>query len=436
MKPGVESASERVSVEEAAAVFRRARETGQLSLLDTAVIFHDLGRLARRISLLQTSFPEPTLHTVAIKSNPLVAVLRRAVELGAGLEAASIEEVHLALAAGCPPRRIVFDSPAKTMNELEFALGQGVHVNADSLDELRRIDAVLASRGGGGSVGLRVNPAVGAGSISSTSVAGSGSRFGVSLEGNGESDVIAAFRAFPWLVALHIHVGSQGCPLPLLVAGAERVWLLREAINRAIGRAQVTILDIGGGVPATYSESDVRFSIPEYAGALRREVPGLFAPGVRLITECGRAIQANCGFAVARVEAVKRVLDTSIAVVHVGADFLLRPTYQGEFWRHECAVLDEQGAPRTTGLEPWSLAGPLCFSGDFFARQLALPTIFPGDHVLIRDVGAYTLGLWSRHCSRAMPLVLGYDGVDAEGLRFVTLRRRETVEDLVRFWSP
>ena len=129
-----------------------------------AVVFHDLDLLDARLA-------------VAIKANALVAVLRRCVERGAGLEAASWEEVALAVAAGCEPSRIVYDSPAKTRTEIGRALRAGVHVNADSLDELDRIIEVRAEHPEStATVGLRVNPAVGGGSIPATSVASPSSR--------------------------------------------------------------------------------------------------------------------------------------------------------------------------------------------------------------------------------------------------------------------
>ena len=153
----------RIPVEKAAQVFRIARESGIISSV-TAVIFHDLADEGR-IKRLQKLFPESTLHALAIKANPLVALLKRAVAAGAGMEAASIEEVHLALAAGCPPEKIVFDSPAKTDAELAFALKKRIHINADGLQELKRIEEMIAAGSDHGRVGLRVNPLVGAGSL-------------------------------------------------------------------------------------------------------------------------------------------------------------------------------------------------------------------------------------------------------------------------------
>jgi diaminopimelate decarboxylase len=157
----------------------------------------------------------------------------------------------------------------------------------------------------------------------------------------------------------------------------------------------------------------------------------LFGEDIQLITEFGRAIHANCGLAVSRVEYVKPA--QRLAVIHLGADFLLRPVYRPEDWKHEFFVLDANGLPKSGAASPVTIAGPLCFSGDVVARDIPLPPIEPGDWIVIRDVGAYTLSMWSRHCSRGIPAVIGYDPQSSGSLR--VLRHAETPADVVRFWS-
>ncbi|AUX25704.1 uncharacterized protein SOCEGT47_062530 [Sorangium cellulosum] len=252
------SDAERLDPESMTRAFREARRRGMD--VEPAVLFHDLGRMRARI---RAAFPAGALHAVAIKANPLVEVLRAAVACGAGLEAASLEEVKLSVAAGCPPDRIVF-----------------------------------------------------------------------------------------------------------------------------------------------------------------------FEDGTTLITELGRWVQAGCGFAVSRVEYVKKDAAGRTAILHLGADFLLRRAYHPEDWHHDFVALDPDAAPKAGPLSPCTLGGPLCFGGDVLARDLLLPDLSPGDLVLIRDTGAYTLSMWSRHCSRGIPAVLGVDGDDLR-----VLRERERPEDVVAFWS-
>jgi diaminopimelate decarboxylase len=397
---------------------------------ERSIMVHDLDRLTLRLQALLDAFPSSTLHGIAVKANPLVAVLEVVVQAGAGLECASIEEVELARAAGCPPARIIFDSPAKTREEIELALQLGLHLNVDNLSELARIAAHVDTHGPpAGHVGLRINPQVGAGSIAITSVAGRTSKFGEPLATQ-RAAIVDAFQRHPWLDGLHVHVGSQGCELGQLVDGVRTAAELRRELQK--GRdAPITELDIGGGLPAAYRREDHPPELTAYVNALRADVPDLFDDDVRLLTEFGRSLQAGCGWAVSRVEYTKGEGEGRMAVVHLGADAFMRPVYQPKDWHHDLMVLDGQGHPKTGApLEPISVVGPLCFGGDVLARDVRLPAIEAGDLIVIRDCGAYTLSMWSRHCSRGLPKVVGW----REDERRV-LKRREEPRDVVAFWS-
>lgn len=119
------------------------------------------------------------------------------------------------------------------------------------------------------------------------------------------------------------------------------------------------------------------------------------------------------------------------AVLHLGADFLMRPVYQPEFWSHRFSAPEGNESARSS---PWRLAGPLCFGGDIIGRDVPLPEIRAGDLIAVHDVGAYTMSMWSRHCSRAMPEVVGYRRTGTS-YSLTRLRRAETPGDIVRLWS-
>lgn len=272
-------------------------------------------------------------------------------------------------------------------------------------------------------------PWSGGGAIAHTSVSQANSKFGVPLVSE-KAKIVAAFAEHEWLSGLHVHVGSQGCGLPLLVDAAERVAELRREIVAHTGR-NVANIDIGGGLSTVYRGGNLAPTPAEYRTLLEKRTPDLFSDEVRLITEFGRAVQANCGLAVSRVEYVKPA--QGLAVIHLGADFLLRPVYRPDDWAHEFYVLDRQGEPKAGPATAITLAGPLCFAGDIVAPNVLLPAMEVGDWIVIRDVGAYTLSMWSRHCSRGIPAVLGYDPQQAEPVR--VLRRAETPADVVSFWD-
>jgi diaminopimelate decarboxylase len=218
--------------------------------------------------------------------------------------------------------------------------------------------------------------------------------------------------------------------LSLLVEAVDRIAGLRREIRATTGR-DVSHVDIGGGLSTVYQSGQTCPTPGAYREQLERRSPELFSQEVRLVTEFGRAIHANCGLAVSRVEYVKPA--QRLAVIHLGADFLLRPVYRSENWKHEFFVLDRHGMPKIGTATAMVIAGPLCFGGDIIGRDVLLPPIEPEDWIVIRDVGAYTLSMWSRHCSRAIPKVLGYDSTRSEPV--CCLRREETPADIVRFWG-
>ena len=403
----------RVPIKALPRLLELAHAAGAVGDSTPALVIHDLDLLDRRLAELAAAFPTGTLHAVAVKANPLLSVLRHVVEAGAGLEVASGGELALALAAGCPPSRIVFDAPAKSEPELTEALAIGVWINADNEQELERIEALGGPRTGG--IGLRVNPLVGEGRIAATSTVGAASKFGEPLHRAPE-----LVRRFPFVRGLHVHTGSQGVGLALIDAAVART----AAQVHALG---LDLLDVGGGLPVRYTDADPEPpTLSEWGAALSPHGAGL-----RMVTEPGRTLHAGCGVALARVAATKHVGGEPAIVVNLGADMFLRRAYAPDDWDHELHVLTPAGLPRGGPVRPTTVAGPLCFSGDLLARGRPLPRAEPGDWLLIRDVGAYTLGMWSRYCSRPMPAVWG---VRADGL--TCLRAAESPADVVRFWSP
>ncbi len=380
---------------------------------DSAIVV-DLQALEVRWKELADAFPSGTLHAVAVKANPLLEVLRLLVGLGAGLEVASGGELALALAADCPTARIVYDSPAKTARELSHALHLGVRINANSWAELERIEALLASQSSRSQIGLRLNPVIaGSERESATMVATAGSKFGLLAP-----QVEAALARFPFLSGLHVHVGSQVATREDLVLG------VRRALELAQKFPQIRWLDIGGGLPSRYRSEDPGLSPKDYAETLLSDLPGLAQ--YDLITEVGRALHSGCGWAVTRTE----YADQSKAILHLGADFALRTAYQPESWYHEMTVHGAEGRLKVGELHPVDLYGPLCFSGDRIAQGRLLPRLEEGDLVVVHDTGAYTLSMWSRYCSRAIPPVYGWTGTG-----WKILRQGEAPEDLVEFWS-
>jgi diaminopimelate decarboxylase len=397
---------------------------------DTALIFIDLDILDNRLSHLTEAFPPSAFHAAAIKAHPMFSSLEHIAARGYGLEAASIEEVALASAAGVPAERIVFDSPVKTDREISWCAGHmpGMILNVNSLDELDRIPAGSDLR-----VGIRVNPLVDAGSPEVFQVSGHHSKFGVPI--TDREAVIRACLSHPAVCGLHLHVGSEISRPEVQAMAIRNVYHLALEIDRRRAAAGVgkdlTFLDIGGGFPARY-EAGEQGGFSEYVAAILELAPELFHR-YQVITEFGRFIFAHCAWLWSQIEYLTDPTDSlsGRAMLHAGADLFVREIYMPGAPVHQITVLDEQGQPKSGPARPYDLAGPLCFGGDFLGKDMLVPALERGDQIVVGDIGANSFALWSRHCSRRFPKVIA---LSSEWPSPRIVRPRETLDDIIRFW--
>ncbi|MFF4245627.1 diaminopimelate decarboxylase [Streptomyces sp. NPDC001822] len=414
------------------AVLRRALATGLVGEGQPVAGFLDTDGIRASVASLQEAYAHApdVLHTFAVKAASLIPVLRLLARLGMGCEAAGPGELRLALEAGVPPSRIVLDSPAKTRQEISEALTLGVALNADNLDELRRVDALRPAHSAS-VIGLRVNPQVGGGSIGAMSTATATSKFGVALRDPGARDrVVAAFAERPWLTRLHAHVGSQGCPLELIAEGVAETYRLAEEINATLGARQITSLDIGGGLPVNFDDDATRPTFADHARALGEAAPGLFDGRYALVTEFGRSLLAKNGFIAARVEYTKEAGGRRIAVTHAGAQTATRTVLMPEAWPLRVGAFDAHGDPRTGPPLPQDIAGPCCFAGDVVAHGRELPELVEGDHVVLHDTGAYYFSTPWAYNSLPRPAVYGFTAGRGGEVRLVTVRAPQTLDEI------
>ena len=367
---------------------------------DTALLITDVRVLQRRLDLLTHVFPEGTRHAVAIKTNPHKQVLTTILAHGFDLEGASIEEVELALSAGAEPQQIVFDSPVKTQSEIQqCASYHGMQVNANMLSELQRYPDSLSCQ-----LGLRINPGIDTGAPAMYAVSTDESKFGVPLRT--EPEILAASLKHP-ITALHMHSGSQMSDLAVQLQAIHRLFKLAEKIDahRAAhdNHRHINTINIGGGLPAEREPEQPMMC--SYAAQIKELVAQYSTRQLR--TEFGQWTHRAAGYALTRVEYVG---DESVPTifVHLGADFFTRHVYAPAA-PLEFKVINPDGTEKKGLNQIYNVAGPLCFAGDYLARNIELPKMDEGDWLLINDVGANMYGLWSRHCTRAIPKVLGID---------------------------
>lgn len=366
----------------------------KLEVEDTAVIGINLPVLVSRLHYLKEVFPTGVQHSVAIKTNPHPKVLEFLVNEGFGLEAASIEEVRMALNAGCAPGDIIFDSPVKTRHEIrEISSLADMLVNVNSIEELDRFKP-----GFKGIIGIRINPQVHTGAPELFDVSKDESKFGVPVDM--KDRIVDAALRYP-VRALHMHSGSQMNDLNVQRGALKELKRIADTINAA-APGKIKILDIGGGLPTE-----------PLSGKTKMEAYGQIVADVfrqsnyLLVTEFGQWIQAESGFAISTIE---YLLSPNRLFIHLGADFFMRDAYSKPrsfpmtVWNGDGTQVEGQD-------KLYDVAGPLCFAGDYLAHSTPLPhNLQEGQFLFIDHTGANTYGLWSRHCSRTLPATWAWDG--------------------------
>jgi diaminopimelate decarboxylase len=357
------------------------------------------------------------LIAYAVKANSNLSVLSTLARLGAGADTVSQGEIRRALAAGVRPERIVFSGVGKTGAELAFALDAGIgQFNVESEPELMALAAVAQARGRAADIALRINPDVGAGGHAKISTGAQESKFGVSV---GEARRLYALAAAtPGLAVrgLACHIGSQIVDL----APLREAYGVMRALALDLKRSGLAVerLDLGGGLGVPDSHQGHAPSPAQMVALAAAALEGLDA---RLILEPGRAIAANAGVLLTRVIHVHARPDGRRFLVLDGAmNDLIRPAMY-EAWHEIRPVLPRQGAPGD-----YDVVGPVCETGDTFARGRRLPPLEAGDLVALMTAGAYGAAMSSEYNSR--PLV---PEVLVRGREFALVRTRPTYEDML-----
>ena len=334
------------------------------------------------------------------------------------------------MAAEFDPRDIVFDSPAKTRAEIKAALENNLVLNIDNFQEYERVVSHMEKNDSEAIIGIRINPQVGVGAIAAMSTATRTSKFGITLDDNREA-LIDAYLKYPWLTGIHTHIGSQGCPFELIIAGIRKVVKLVEEINQRGGRRQIHHIDIGGGLPVNFDSEEIEPTFKFYSDLLRENVPQLFSGDFKVMTEFGRSVAAKNGFVVARVEYTKTSGDRHIAITHDGAQVAPRVVFAPDTWRIRISVVDPRGHARTSGIITQDIAGPCCFSGDLIARERMLPKTEPGDFVILHDTGAYYFSTPFHYNSLPRCAVYGFRIPGEGAVAFEVFRKEETIDEIL-----
>jgi len=383
----------------------------------TPLYVYDIRRVDDRVRAFQSAFQGiDKLIAYSVKANGNLSILRRLDGLGCGADIASQGELFRAQQAGIPGRRIVFAGVGKTEAEIEAALEYGIYsFNVESRGELERIDAIATRSGHRAPFGIRVNPNVYTSTPHEYTRTGTyATKFGVPWDETRALYLWARDRPHLEAVGIDMHIGSQVADSAPYVRALERVL---ELVTELRGDGvDLEYLDIGGGYGISY-DAEPAMNVRALAAEV---VPRVASAGLRLILEPGRSIVGDAGILLTRVQYVKRSGGKHFVIVDGGMSELIRPSHYGGF--HAVDAVVETRAPVT----PVDIVGPICESGDFLARDRALPLPEADDLLAVRTVGAYGFAMSSNYNGRLRPAEAMVDGNVA-----TLIRKRETLEDLV-----
>ena len=382
----------------------------------TPLYIYSKATLERHWHAFDKAFGEhPHLVCYAVKSNPNIAILNVMAKLGSGFDIVSQGELERVLAAGGEPAKVVFSGVAKSEPEITRTLEVGIRCfNVESEAELLRINEVAGRLGKTAPISLRVNPDVDAHTHPYISTGLKKNKFGVSVEQAREVYKLAATLPNIKIVGMDCHIGSQLTELQPFLDAVDRLIVLMEQLKQ--DGIALKHLDLGGGLGVTYTDEAPPHPT-EYAKALWEKLNAFSE--LEIIVEPGRAITANAGILVTKVEYLKSNESRNFAIVDAGMNDMIRPAlYQ--------AYMNILEIDRTLAREEkiYDVVGPICETSDFLGKQRKL-AIAQGDYLAQRSAGAYGASMSSNYNSRPRTAEVMVDGDKA-----YLIRRREALNEL------
>lgn len=382
----------------------------------TPAYIYSLATLRRHYRVFDQAFARfPHLICFSVKANSNLAVLRAFAKEGSGFDIVSGGELFRALKAGAEPKRIVFSGVGKKREEIEAALNAGILMfNVESEQELGLLDEIARALGKKAPISLRVNPDVDPKTHPYISTGMKKSKFGIDIKRSLEAYKRALSLSHLEVIGVDCHIGSQLTSVPPFVDALARVRVLVDSLRHE--GAPIRFLDLGGGLGIRYKDEEPPH--PEvYAEAV---INGLAGLDLTLVLEPGRVLVGNAGILVTEVLYLKETEEKKFVVVDGGMNDLIRPALYGSY--QAIRPVKEKKAETIVA----DVVGPICESGDFFAKDREIARPEPGDLLAVMSAGAYGFTMASNYNSRPKaPEIL----VDGES--FYVVRERETFDDLI-----
>ncbi|WP_321365161.1 diaminopimelate decarboxylase [uncultured Celeribacter sp.] len=386
----------------------------------TPFYVYSMATLTRHFTLFDEALSGMNhLVCFAMKSNSNLAVLKLMGELGAGIDVVSIGEYLKAKAAGLPGERIVFSGVGKTRSEMRQALEGGIRqFNVESEPELEALNEVAMALGVKAPIALRINPDVDAKTHAKIATGKSENKFGIPIAAAREVYARAAKMDGIDVVGIDVHIGSQLTQLEPFEQAFTKVAELTETL-RADGH-NIRRLDLGGGLGIPYERSNEAPPLPvEYGEMIQRTVGHL---GCEIEIEPGRLISGNAGILVSSVIYLKHGEGRDFLIVDAAMNDLVRPSMYDAY--HDIIPVVEPEAAAEQA--PIDIVGPVCETGDTFAKARNMPVLGEDDLVAFRSAGAYGAVMASEYNSRPLiPEVL------VKGDQFAVIRPRPSYDEMI-----
>lgn len=370
----------------------------------TPAYIYSRATLERHWHAFDNAFGEhPHLICFAVKSNSNIALLNVMAKLGSGFDIVSQGELERVLAAGGDASKVVFSGVAKSHSEIARALEVGVRCfNVESIPELHRINEVAGEMGKVAPISLRVNPDVDAKTHPYISTGLKENKFGVSVQQAREVYRLAKSLPNVKITGMDCHIGSQLTELQPFLDATDRLIVLMEQLKE--DGIELHHLDLGGGLGVPYHGEQPPHPT-EYAKALLEKLRAY--QNLEIILEPGRAISANAGILVTKVEYLKSNEERNFAIVDTGMNDMIRPALYEAYM--EITEVD-QSLNREASV--YDVVGPICETSDFLGKARTL-SVAEGDYIAMRSAGAYGAAMSSTYNSRPQAVEILVDGAKA-----------------------
>ncbi|GAX87500.1 diaminopimelate decarboxylase [Lebetimonas natsushimae] len=382
---------------------------------DTPLYVYDFNHFTEQFNKLKKSFKaRKSIIAYAVKANSNLSVINHFAKLGSGADCVSIGEVKRALLAGVDKYKIIFSGVGKRDDEIKEALKSDIlMLNIESEAELKRIEEIAKQLGKVARISIRVNPNIDPKTHPYISTGLHENKFGVDIETAKKLYLYAKKSEFLNPIGIHFHIGSQLTELEPIKEASQIVADLVRSLKAV--NIDIKFFDVGGGLGIRYKDEKL-IEPYDYAQAILSTLSGL---DVTIICEPGRFLVGNGGWFLTKVLYEKENGDKRFVIVDGAMNDLIRPSLYNAY--HKVEVLTDNKE-----MSKANLVGPVCESGDFFAKNVDLPKTNPGDLVVIHSAGAYGFTMSSNYNTRPRAAEIA---VMDEKDRLI--RRRETFEDLI-----